>query len=179
MLNRETIDIIIKEIDGKTFLTQLALAMKSEASPGFNQLLVDIPEEFGEGRITGSVWKENVGFILFNFSMLKRINAIIDVATDPPMMLLYSVEGNFELSNPETGETALIKPFHPCFVVNAKNNLSALSFPANQHLTLAMMFVKRGHFIRQLKNSGTMLPSRLAELTRDESSVESFYINGS
>lgn len=139
---------------------------------------VDIPDLYGEGRITGVDFKN--GFGLLNYQVKFNEQMTIEFTYDQvhPMKFMHCRDGAF-VHHFEKDEMP-----HPCdkyeniIVASSKKNGHVLIFPANEKVEICSIEIDRAQFYKKVEHIDDENSGVLLDTIKDKKGAKKFYFKG-
>lgn len=142
------------------------------------ELVIDIPEEFGEGFIRGSSFDSGIGIVSYFCRFNQDVEINFSLNTVHPLKFIFCSEGTVTHYFQEDEILHPIDPFQNIIVSSSGYNGHVLKFKANVQTHVSSLEIIRSSFSHRTNYNFRDLDPTLQELFQDEVSKKQFFYQG-
>lgn len=168
-VNTLPVQDIIKDISEK-----LGAPVRDESG----ELIIDIPEKFGEGFIRGSSFDSGIGIVSYFCSFKEDVEIYFSLNTIHPLKFIFCSEGTVTHRFQKDEILHPIDPFQNIIVSSSGYNGHVLKFKANVQTHVSSLEIIRSSFSHRTNYNFRDLDATLQELFQDEVSKKQFFYQG-
>lgn len=166
----------VKSIPLRDVLRDLAKRFEVEVKEDCEEFSVEIPEEFGEGKIRGINFQSGLGLIIYDCRFKEDTEIRFTVSKIHPAKFIYCTEGSLQHSfEEEEGKWHEIDKFQTGIVASSSRNGHLLFFKANSPVKICSMEILRSEFISKIECDLGKMEDELQKMFEDITANKKFY----
>ncbi|MDT0688965.1 AraC family transcriptional regulator [Salegentibacter sp. F188] len=163
------VDDIIKDL-----AEQWQIGIKQESG----ELILELPENLGEGFIRGTTFESGIGVIEYNCAFVKDYEITFTKKETHPLKFIFCSKGEVDHGFNEDDDRHTIQTFQNVIVSSSGNNGHLLKFRANEKVHVTSIEIMRSIFSRRDNHHFNGLPEDLKELFQDSVAEKKFFYQG-
>jgi len=133
-----------------------------------------IPEELGEGKITGFNFNHGLGIILVNGRLKKDWQLIFDTSV-PSLLMSFNVKGEFWHNFNHNQIQYQANPLQGSITANPAGSQQSFNFPSRMDLLFMTIHINRSSYLKKVDCMVEKMPNKLADVFLDKKAENPFF----
>ncbi|MCM4161466.1 helix-turn-helix transcriptional regulator [Antarcticibacterium flavum] len=170
--------IDVKTLPVNEIITDLSKHLDTPVDNRDAELLIQLPENLGEGYIKGSSFDCGMGIISYNCKFHEDTEICFTLNTVHPLKFIFCSEGEVAHAFQESEELHKIEAYQNIIVSSSGYNGHKLFFKANVRTHVSSLEIIRSTFAHRTNYGFRDLEPTLKELFKDAVSSQQFFYQG-
>ncbi|UZO80097.1 AraC family transcriptional regulator [Aquimarina sp. ERC-38] len=171
-------DLLVRSIPLKDVIADIAKIFDTEYFHYCDEYSLEIPQNFGEGRITGINFKNGLGILRYDCTFLQDTVFKFVVNKVHPLKFLFCAIGEFTHTFEHCTDVHEVQQYDNAIVASQNCNGHILRFKANCRTKINSLEIIREEFIQSIDCELKSLPDDLQNLFEDTEAKDNFYYKG-
>jgi len=170
--------IKVKSLPFKEVIKEIAESLETNYKEKCSEYFLNIPKDFGEGKIRGVNFSNGLGIIIYECKFTEKTEIKFTKNDIHPVKYLYISSGSIEHRFAETNNKHKLERYD-CAIVASKNKHGhILSFEKQEHTFLLSLEIDRNKFFKHMECELSELSNQLKSLFLDVEASSEFYHQG-
>jgi AraC-like DNA-binding protein len=170
--------IKVKSLPFQEVIKEIAESLKTHFEEKCSEYFLDIPQDFGEGKIRGINFSNGLGIIIYDCTFNEKTEIKFTKNDIHPVKYLYISEGTIQHRFAETTNQNQLDKYGCAIVASKNHNGHILSFDAQEKTYLLSLEIDRKKFFEKMECELTELSDELKNLFLDTNASSAFYHQG-
>lgn len=163
-------------LDSNVILYQLANTLKLDIEADCDELLLNLPQEHGQGVIRGTQLSNGVNVIAFQCSFNRPVRIVQNSNyTYSPMRFIYVKTGSVKYTYNESNIHCELKEEESAITAGNKNSGDFMAFNRNENLEVLVIEINRDEFVESNDCNLNSIDHSFAKIFRDTEGTVVFH----
>lgn len=170
--------IDVKTLPVQEIIEDLAQSLGIEVQNGNGELVIQIPENLGEGYVRGASFDSGIGVITYNCKFYEDVEIHFSLNTIHPLKFIFCSEGSVGHSFQSQEHINTVETYQNIIVSSSGYNGHILYFAANEQTHVSSLEIIRSSFVARSNHNFRDLDPTLKDLFKDDVSKKQFFYQG-
>lgn len=171
-------ELIFDKYHPHQFITSLAQQLNQTSQLDCLEKVIDLNSDVGNGLITGSLFSDGIGFLLFNCTFKEDMILHFVDDSPAPLFFFFCTEGQIRHSFDDGNIRYLLLPLQGTITANRLKKEQVMTLPGKQKILFSCLMINRAAYLKKIDCIVDKMPEKLAAIFEDTQAKDSFFYQG-
>lgn len=165
----------IKKYNAHEIIKEIAKKLGTNSRTDCLEEIIDLPKEFGKGRIVGFNFSDGISLLIFNCQLKKDWTLVFKDDTPAPLQFNFNMKGNVKHLLNNYSIHCQMNPLQGTITANPANSSQTFQLPQHTEILFNSLLINRKKYAKKIACILDQMPESLGNVFKDTVANKPFF----